>query len=316
MYTILPFDNNVVTMKVTGAKLKELIQHGINPDGFGWGQYSGLTVWYDSATDEITSMRLSDGTKVEDDEYYTLTSIDFLMTGGDSYNFDGHIDPVIIAKEDYLRFIEVLKRDLNYDKFDFQCFQTDKKYNVLIPNMKIRKKDTYIEEVNFLLKNRCQGSNGVFVDISWYAGVSENKLIDQLYRTSIKLLMPIMVLLDNIGINPLPFKYLVEGIANHYAKVNHNSKYVSQTIAIPWEKFMHEPIFKREDIFPFKDCEFEGRTYMTYNNPMAVVHKWYGANCTKKWNGHEWIETYPIEKRHTKHVRNLNLESNEIPNNE
>ena len=98
MYTILPFDNNVVTMKVTGAKLKELIQHGINPDGFGWGQYSGLTVWYDSTTDEISSMRLSDGTKVEDDEYYTLTSIDFLMTGGDSYNFDGHIDPVIIGE--------------------------------------------------------------------------------------------------------------------------------------------------------------------------------------------------------------------------
>lgn len=98
MYTILPFDNNVVTMKVTGAKLKELIQHGINPDGFGWGQYSGLTVWYDSETDEITSMRLSDGTKVEEDKYYTLTSIDFLMTGGDSYNFDGHIDPVIIGE--------------------------------------------------------------------------------------------------------------------------------------------------------------------------------------------------------------------------
>ena len=98
MYTILPFDNNVVTMKVTGAKLKELIQHGINPDGFGWGQYSGLTVWYDSETDEITSMRLSDGTKVEEDKYYTLTSIDFLMTGGDSYNFDGHIEPVIIGE--------------------------------------------------------------------------------------------------------------------------------------------------------------------------------------------------------------------------
>lgn len=98
MYTILPFDNNVVTMKVTGVKLKELIQHGINPDGFGWGQYSGLTVYYDSEADEITSMRLSDGTKVKDDEYYTLTSIDFLMTGGDSYNFDGHIEPVIIGE--------------------------------------------------------------------------------------------------------------------------------------------------------------------------------------------------------------------------
>lgn len=98
MYTILPFDNNVVTMKVTGAKLKELIQHGINPDGFRWGQYSGLTVYYDKESGEITSMRLSDGTKVKDDEYYTLTSIDFLMTGGDGYNFEGHIDPVIVGE--------------------------------------------------------------------------------------------------------------------------------------------------------------------------------------------------------------------------
>lgn len=98
MYTILPFDNNVISMKVKGSKLKELIEHGINPDGFGWGQYSGLTVWYDSETDKVSSMRLSDGTKVEDNEYYTLTSIDFLMTGGDSYNFDGHIEPVVIGE--------------------------------------------------------------------------------------------------------------------------------------------------------------------------------------------------------------------------
>ena len=116
MYTILPFDNNVVTMKVTGAKLKELIQHGINPDGFGWGQYSGLTVWYDSATDEITSMRLSDGTKVEDDEYYTLTSIDFLMTGGDSYNFDGHIDPVIIGE---MRDVIIRQWEKGIDKLNY-----------------------------------------------------------------------------------------------------------------------------------------------------------------------------------------------------
>lgn len=116
MYTILPFDNNVFTMKVTGAKLKELIQHGINPDGFGWGQYSGLTVWYDSATDEITSMRLSDGTKVEDDECYTLTSIDFLMTGGDSYNFDGHIDPVIIGE---MRDVIISQWEKGIDKLNY-----------------------------------------------------------------------------------------------------------------------------------------------------------------------------------------------------
>ena len=37
MYTILPFDNQLVTLKVTGADLKLLIEHGINPPSFGWG---------------------------------------------------------------------------------------------------------------------------------------------------------------------------------------------------------------------------------------------------------------------------------------
>ena len=92
MYTILPFDNDVVTMKVTGAKLKELIRYGINPNDIGWGQYSGITVWYNPETSEITSMRLADGTKVKDDEYYTLTTIDFLLTGGDGYKFDQYTD--------------------------------------------------------------------------------------------------------------------------------------------------------------------------------------------------------------------------------
>lgn len=226
--------------------------------------------------------------------------------------WDDDID-IIVAKSDYPRFVESLKKDLDKERFDFQCFDTDKKYNVLIPNMKVRKKDTYIEEVNVLLKNRCKGSNGVFVDVSWYGNVSENKFIDEVYRSIVKILMPIMVLLDNLHINPLPFKYLVEWLANHYDKVNKNSHLVSQTIAIPWEKFMKEPVFKKEDIFPFKDCEFEGRTYMTYNNPMEVVHKWYGPNCTKKWDGKKWVETYPIEKRQTKHVKDINLRSSEKP---
>lgn len=140
MYTILPFDNNVVTMKVTGVKLKELIQHGINPAGFGWGQYSGLTVWYDSATDEITSMRLSDGTKVEDDEYYTLTSIDFLMTGGDSYNFDGHIDPVIIGE---MRDVVINQWENGIDKLNYNLL-IDGEDTAIIPEAMVGAIDTSI----------------------------------------------------------------------------------------------------------------------------------------------------------------------------
>lgn len=223
--------------------------------------------------------------------------------------WDDDID-VIVAKKDYKRFIKALDKDLS-DDFVYQCFDNDKRYNVLIPNMKIRKKNTYIKEVNTLLKNRCKSGDGIFVDVSWYGNVSENKFVDQIFRTTIKLLMPIIVLLDNIYINPIPFKYLVEWISNGYSNIFKNSEYASQTIAIPWEKFLKEPIFLKTDIYPFKDCEFEGRTYMSYNNIENVVHKWYGKNSTKKWDGKKWYDPYPIQKRATKHVKDINLESDE-----
>lgn len=219
--------------------------------------------------------------------------------------WDDDID-ICIERKDYKRFIEALKKDLD-EHFYFQCFQTDKKYNVLIPNMKIRKRNTYIKEKNFLLKNRCKSGDGIFVDVVIYDSISDNKLIDELYRTSIKLLMPIMVLLDNLHIPTTPLKQLVEWIAEHYSKKNKNSKLTSQTIAIPWEKFLHEPVFLKKDVYPFKLYEFEGRKFYSYNNIEKVLKQWYGNNCLKKWNGKEWEETLPVEKRKTKHTVDLNL---------
>lgn len=219
--------------------------------------------------------------------------------------WDDDID-MCVERKDWNRFIQALEKDLD-PKFYFQCFENDKNYNILIPSMKIRKRGTYIEEVNTLLKNRCKSGDGIFVDVVIYDGVSENKWIDELNRFKIRALMPIMVLLDNIHINPLFLKKRVLKIAEKYAKKNEQSNLVSQTIAIPWEKFFKEPKFKREDVYPFTLYEFEGRQFYSYHNIKNVVTKWYGPNCLKKWNGKEYVETLPIEKRHPKHAVDLNL---------
>lgn len=216
---------------------------------------------------------------------------------------------ICIDYKDWGKFVNAMKNDLS-DKFYFHCFETDHKYNVLIPSMKVRKKGTYIEEVNTLLENRCKG-NGVFVDVVTYNGISENKFVDELNRTKVKLLMPIMVLLDNLRINTTPLKKLVLKIADKYAKKNKNSKLVSQTIAIPWEKFLHEPVFLKKDVYPFKLYDFEGRKFYSYNNIEKVLKKWYGPNCLKKWDGEKYVETLPIEKRIPKHTKDINLKSDE-----
>lgn len=223
--------------------------------------------------------------------------------------WDDDID-VMVDIKDYKRLVNALKKDLN-SNFCFQCFDTHKKYNVLISSMKIRKKGTYIKEENTLLKNRCKDGDGIFVDVIWCGNVSKHKFIDELFRLPIRIFMPFMVLLDNIHINPLPFKYLVNFVAKGYSKLFKNSDYVSQTIAYPWIKFYKQPIVKKSDMYPFKDCLFEGRKYMTYNNPENVVKVYYGPNCIKKWNGKEWEETLPKEKRKPKHIADINLKGEE-----
>ena len=224
--------------------------------------------------------------------------------------WDDDID-ICIEKKDWPRFIEALKNDLS-DDYYFQCFETDKRYNVLIPSMKIRKRNTCIEEVNFLLKNRCKSGDGIFVDVVIYDNIAENKWVDEINRTKIKLLMPLIVLLDNLHFNPVLLKKWVKRISAKYGRKHQNSKLTSQTIAIPWEKFLKEPVLLKEDVYPFKLYDFEGRKFYSYNNIEKILKQWYGPNCLKKWDGEKWVETLPIEKRKPKHTVNLSLTSDKI----
>ena len=116
--------------------------------------------------------------------------------------------------------IDVLKKDLS-DDFYFQCFETDKRFNVINgPTMKKRKKGTYIKEANFLLKNRCKSGDGIFVDVIIYDNICENKFVDEVNRTVIKLVMPFLVLLDNLHINPIHLKKFVVWFSNRYSRKN------------------------------------------------------------------------------------------------
>ena len=212
---------------------------------------------------------------------------------------------ICIKREDWNRFIDAMNKDLS-NQFYFHCYENDKKYNILIPSMKVRMKNTYIQEVNYLLENRCEG-DGIFIDVVIYDNVADNKFIDEIYRTPIRMMMPFLVFFDNLGFEAKWLKNIILRKAEKYGRKNKNSKYTSQTIAIPWEKFMHEPIFLKDDVYPFKLYEFEGRKYYSYNNIEKVMKKWYGPNCLKKWDGTKWTETLPVEFRKPKHVANINL---------
>ena len=69
-------------------------------------------------------MKLSDGSKIKDDEYYTLASIDFLMTGGDGYNFDGVIDSKVVGE---MRDIVIKEWSNGIEKLDYNLLIEDEK---------------------------------------------------------------------------------------------------------------------------------------------------------------------------------------------
>jgi 2',3'-cyclic-nucleotide 2'-phosphodiesterase/3'-nucleotidase len=95
LYEVMPFDNTLYTMKLSGADVKANIEHGIMNEDIGWVQIAGVKVTYDpkaEAGNRITSMSLEDGTPVEMDKYYTVVTNDFMATNGDKYNFDNALD--------------------------------------------------------------------------------------------------------------------------------------------------------------------------------------------------------------------------------
>lgn len=95
LYEVMPFDNTLYTMKLSGADVKSNIEHGIMNEDIGWIQISGVRVTYNSeleAGNRITSMVLEDGTPIEMDNYYTVVTNDFMFTGGDKYDFKNSKD--------------------------------------------------------------------------------------------------------------------------------------------------------------------------------------------------------------------------------
>lgn len=91
IYTVSPFENNLVIASMTGSQLKELFEISYDStriQEYGALQISGMIVTYDlnrEDYDKVVSMTLSDGTPIEDDGVYQVATLDFLATGGNGY---------------------------------------------------------------------------------------------------------------------------------------------------------------------------------------------------------------------------------------
>jgi 2',3'-cyclic-nucleotide 2'-phosphodiesterase/3'-nucleotidase len=88
IFEVLPFQNTLVTLKLTGAQIKKTLERGLLNE-VGMTAISGIRAQFDTrkaAGEKIVSLLLTDGTPVDDSKLYSVTTNDFVVAGGDGFS--------------------------------------------------------------------------------------------------------------------------------------------------------------------------------------------------------------------------------------
>ena len=104
IYEVMPFENTIVTMELTGAEVKRVIEDGLR--GGRVHQVSGLRFAFDSrrpAMDRVTALQAGDGTPFDTTRTWTVAVNNFMADGGD--------DSSTLARGRNKRDTQVLVRD-------------------------------------------------------------------------------------------------------------------------------------------------------------------------------------------------------------
>ncbi|MFV0381678.1 MAG: phosphorylcholine transferase LicD [Breznakia sp.] len=233
-------------------------------------------------------------------------NIPYFLTGGSclgAVRHNGFIPwdddcDVGMLYQDYLRFLEVAKKELDSNKYYIQCFDTHKEYNVFIPAMKFRKRGTYCEEVNFLLKNRCTDGDGVFLDVFIVDYISENKLNDVVHRLWCYPYLGVITLLENIGIKPTRLKKHFLQYARNYSKKNQHSSLVGYDLSWVFSSPFHPVVCKKEDLFPVQYHTFEDTLLPIPRRPKVLLDVEISPNHMKY---------PPLHMQQPKHMKDIDL---------
>lgn len=94
VYSVLPFDNYVVAIKLTGRQIKEALEHGVSATEEGAGRFpqvSGIRFSYNPlspAGSRVKDISIA-GKSIDFSKEYAVATNDFLAAGGDGYKAFG-----------------------------------------------------------------------------------------------------------------------------------------------------------------------------------------------------------------------------------
>lgn len=112
IYAVLPFNNTLVTMDLTGAQVRQVLEEGANSQ-YGTVQVSGLSWAYDADApfgSRVTSVTLPDGTPLDESATYTVGTNNFMAGGGDQFTTftqgTGTVDTQINLVDTVVHYLE------------------------------------------------------------------------------------------------------------------------------------------------------------------------------------------------------------------
>ncbi|NLB48879.1 MAG: hypothetical protein GX813_03470 [Erysipelotrichia bacterium] len=207
---------------------------------------------------------------------------------------------------DIPRLIAAFEKDLG-ENFTFDCYETDDRYNVLVPTMKVKRKDTYMKEKNwFTLPDRIRSCEGFFVDIVAFIGMINDKEHRKFLRRSKRRMLPYVIADAFFRIDPKRLKKKMKEEEKAAAIKYKDAPFVCQTPIIPWQPAAGN-LLAREIIFPFREYDFEGHKLYSFNDVELFCILHYGPRSVKFYDGEKYIDLQPERLRKAGHMKQFSL---------
>ena len=227
------------------------------------------------------------------------------------YNYQGFIpwdDDADIAIDyfDVPRLVEAFKKDLS-DEFEFVCYEKDERWNVCIPTMKVKKKYGYMQDKNwYVIPDRTKSYEGFFVDIVAFMGMKDAKTHRKLIHKAQRRLVPYFIADGIFRKDPLKLKKRIKEEERKVAEKYKDANFVCQSVIIPFQ-CPKINLYPREMIYPFREYEFNGHMFYSFNDVVGFCLTRYGEGCLKHYDGEKYIDYFPKKYRKTLHVRRFHF---------
>ena len=229
------------------------------------------------------------------------------------YNYGGFIPwdddaDIVFNYEDLDRLIEAFKKDLSPD-FVFDCYEVDKRYNILQPTIKVKNKNgpTMLDNNYKRLKDRIHSSDGFFVDMVALVGMKDAKAHRKLLNRSRRRLISYFIQDYFFNHDPLKLKNKMKMDEKKYAEMYKDAPFVAQTALLPFPR-QKDNLLPKEVVYPFKEYDFNGHKLYSFNNVETFLIQFFGKDALRKYNGEKWIDPCTKNKRKPMHIKEFDLD--------